>query len=320
MQYRQLGNSGLTVSTVGLGCSNLGRTDTVKGTDALIHAAVDAGITLFDVADAYGREPGVSETMLGKALGKHRDDVVVATKFGLDMGGSNGQDHGVRGSRRYIVRAVEASLRRLNTDHIDLYQLHVPDPHTPVEETLDALDDLVRSGKVRYVGASNMAGWQIGEAEFTSRARGSVRFISVQNQYNLLHRYAETEVIPAAAAYGVGVLPYYPLANGLLTGKYSDGHAPQGSRLAHLRPALLTNANLDQLQAFDAFARERNLEPVEVAFSWLASRPAVSSIIAGATKPKQVRQNAAAVTWVPTAEDNDALDRIFPRDPNAVLF
>ena len=295
-------------------------TQTQEGTDALIHAAVDAGITLFDVADAYGREPGLSESMLGKALGNRRDDVVVATKFGMDMRGSNGQDHGARGSRSYIIRAVEASLRRLNTDHIDLYQLHVPDPNTPIEETLDALDNLVSAGKVRYVGASNMAGWQIGEAEFTSRTRGSVRFISVQNQYNLLQRYAETEVIPAAQAYGVGVLPYYPLANGLLTGKYSDGKAPQGSRLAHLRPTLLEQANLEQLRAFDAFARERGLQPVEVAFSWLASRPAVSSVIAGATTPKQVRQNATAITWVPTAQDNEALEAIFPKDPNAVLY
>ncbi len=322
MEYRQLGRSGLTVSAVGLGCSNLGRTNTAtatqEGTDALIRTAVDAGISFFDVADAYGREPGLSETMLGRALRGRRDDVVVATKFGMDMRGTNGTDHGARGSRGYIVRAVEASLRRLGTDHIDLYQLHVPDPHTPIAETLDALDDLVRSGKVRYVGASNMGGWQIAEAEFTARARGVSRFVSVQNQYNLLSRYAEVEVVPAAAALGIGMLPYYPLANGLLTGKYSDGHAPAGSRLAHLRPALLEAADLSQLRAFGIFANERGLTEVEVAFSWLASRPATSSVIAGATTPKQVVQNANAVAWVPTVADEAVLDEIFPRDPTVV--
>ncbi len=324
MELRQLGTSGLTVSAVGLGCSNLGRpntaTETQPGTDAVIHAALDAGITLFDVADTYGSAPGVSETMLGKALGQRRDDVVVATKFGLDMRGAIGADFGARASRRYIERAVEASLRRLGTDVIDLYQLHLPDGKTPIEETLDTLDGLVRSGKVRYVGASNMAGWQIATADFTARNRGDARFISVQNQYNLLHRYAEVEVIPAAVASGVGMLPYYPLANGLLTGKYSSGRAPEGSRLAHLRPAVLEKADVNQLRAFDMFASERNLEPVQVAFSWLASRPAVASVIAGATTPKQVRQNATAVGWTPNPADEAELDEIFPRDPQAVLY
>ncbi len=324
MELRQLGTSGLTVSAVGLGCNNLGRPNTVTetqgGTDAVVHAAVDAGITLFDVADTYGSEPGVSETMLGRALGNRRDDVVVATKFGLDMRGANGADFGARGSHRYIVRAVEASLRRLGTEVIDLYQLHLPDPNTPIEETLDTLDALVRSGKVRYVGASNMAGWQIATADFTARNRNDARFISVQNQYNLLQRYAEVEVIPAARACGVGMLPYYPLANGLLTGKYSDGVAPRGSRLDHLRPAMLAKANLSQLQAFGTFARERGLEPVEVAFSWLATRPAVSSVIAGATTPEQVKQNATSLGWRPTSEDERELDEIFPRDPQAVLY
>ncbi len=324
MELRRLGRSGLTVSAVGLGCSNLGRpntaTETQPGTDAVVHAALEMGITLFDVADTYGAAPGVSETMLGKALGNRREEVVVATKFGLDMRGTNGADFGARGSRRYIERAVEASLRRLGTDVIDLYQLHLPDPKTPIQETLDTLDGLVRSGKVRYIGASNMAGWQIATADITARNRGYARFISVQNQYNLLHRYSEVEVIPAAKASGVGILPYYPLANGLLTGKYSSGHAPAGSRLSHLRPTVLESADLHQLRAFDIFARKRNLEPVEVAFSWLATRPAVASVIAGATTPEQVKQNATAVRWIPTAGDEKELDEIFPRDPQAVLY
>lgn len=324
MQHRQLGNSGLTVSAVGLGCNNLGRpgtvTETQEGTDAVIHAALDAGITLFDVADVYGREPGLSEIMLGKALGARRDEVVLATKFGLDMSGANGNDFGSRGSRRYIARAVEASLRRLGTDHIDLYQFHSPDENTPIEETLDALDDLVRSGKVHYIGHSNMSGWQIAEAEFTARIRGGARFVSSQNHYNLLDRRAELEITPAAEAYGLGVLPYFPLANGLLTGKYSDGEAPEGSRLTHSRKNMLENADYDQLQAFGDFAKERGLKPIEVAFSWLASRPSVASVIAGATKPEQVTQNAASADWVPTAEDEVALDEIFPTKPKVALF
>lgn len=324
MEYRQLGRSGLTVSAVGLGCNSLGRnnsvTETQEGTDALIHAAVDAGVTLFDVADVYGREPGLSETMLGKALGSRRDKVVVATKFGMDMEGASGRDFGARGSRSYIIGAVEASLRRLSTDYIDLYYLHTPDENTPIDETLDVLDDLVRAGKVRYIGHSNMTGWRIAEAEFTARNRGGTRFVASQNHYNLLDRRAELEVLPAADAYGVGVLPYYPLAMGLLTGKYSDGRAPEGSRLSHSRQNVLKEADYDQLRAFGAFAQERGLAPIEVAFSWLASRPAVASVIAGATTPEQMAQNAASAGWVPTADDEAALDEIFPPEPKAALF
>ncbi|GAP55508.1 uncharacterized oxidoreductase YajO [Arthrobacter sp. Hiyo6] len=205
-EYRRLGKSGLTVSVVGLGCNNLGRagtaTESQEGTDAVVHAALEAGVTLFDVADTYGREPGLSETMLGKALGTRRADAIVATKFGMDMRGANGNDFGARGSRRYIVQAAEASLRRLGTDWIDLYQFHTPDPLTPIDETLAALDELVTSGKVRYIGHSNRAGWQIAEAEFVARQRGGSRFISTQNHYNLLDRRAELEVTPAAEAYG----------------------------------------------------------------------------------------------------------------------
>lgn len=323
-EYRRLGKSGLTVSVVGLGCNNLGRANTATesqaGTDAVVTAALDAGVTLFDVADSYGREPGLSEAMLGKALAGRRDEAVVATKFGMDMRGANGPDFGARGSRRYIIRAVEASLRRLGTDWIDLYQFHTPDPRTPIDETLSALDDLVTSGKVRYLGHSNRAGWQIAEAEFVARAAGGARFISAQNHYNLLDRRAELEVIPAAEAFGLGVLPYFPLANGLLTGKYSPDTAPEGSRLSHTRTNLVHDADWGQLKRFSAFADERGLTEIQVAFSWLAAQPAVSSVIAGATRPEQIRQNAAAVAWVPAPDELAELDGIFPTVPKVALF
>jgi len=322
--YRRLGKSGLTVSTVGLGCNNLGRANTAtesqEATDAVVNAAIDAGITLFDVADTYGREPGLSETMLGKALAGRRGDVVLATKFGMDAKGANGPDFGARGSRRYIIQAVEASLRRLGTDWIDLYQFHTPDPLTPIDETLAALDTLVRSGKVRYIGHSNRSGWQIAQAEYVARELGTSRFISSQNHYNLLDRRAELEVTPAAEEFGLGVLPYFPLANGLLTGKYSPGHAPEGSRLSHTRTAMVDDADWDQLGQYSAFAKERGLTEIEVAFSWLAAQPSVASVIAGATRPEQVRQNAEAANWHPTPEDLAALDDIFPAVPKVALF
>jgi aryl-alcohol dehydrogenase-like predicted oxidoreductase len=322
--YRRVGKSGLTVSTVGLGCNNLGRantaTETQEATDAVVHAAVDAGITLFDVADTYGREPGLSEIMLGKALGTKRAGVVLATKFGMDMKGASGPDFGARGSRRYIIQAVEASLRRLDTDWIDLFQFHTPDPLTPIDETLSALDTLVRSGKVRYIGHSNRAGWQIAQAEYVARELGSARFISTQNHYNLLDRRAELEVTPAAEEFGLGVLPYFPLANGLLTGKYAPGHAPDGSRLSHTRTHLVHDADWDQLDSFSSFARERGLTEIQVAFSWLAAQPSVASVIAGATRPEQVRQNAESAGWLPSDKDLAELDGIFPAAPKVALF
>ena len=323
-EYRRLGRSGLTVSVVGLGCNNLGRantpTESQEGTDAVVHAALDAGVTFFDVADAYGREAGLSETMLGKALKGNRGDVVIGTKFGMDMKGANGKDFGARGSRRYIVRAVEASLRRLDTEWIDLYQYHTPDHATPVDETLAALDDLVTSGKVRYIGHSNFAGWQVAEAEYVARQLGGSRFISTQNHYNLLDRRAELEILPAAEAFSLGVLPYFPLANGLLTGKYSAGKAPEGSRLSHTRTHLVHDADWEQLGRYGQFAKERGLTEVELAFSWLAAQPCVASVIAGATKPEQIRQNAEAVRWVPSQSDRDELDDIFPKTPKVALF
>ncbi len=324
MEFRQLGRSCLSVSVVGLGCNNLGRpgtaTESQAGTDAVIHAALDAGITLFDVADCYGREPGLSEERLGKALGTAREDIVLATKFGMDMKGVNGPDFNARGSRRYIVKAVEASLRRLGTDYIDLYQFHTPDANTPIEETLKALDDLVSSGKVRYLGHSNRTGWQIAQAEYVARELGAERFISAQNHYNLIDRRAELEILPAAKEFGLGVLPYFPLANGLLTGKYSKGQAPEGSRLTHARQALLETSDFEQLDKFAAFAAERDLTPAQLAFCWLAAQEPVSSVIAGSTRPEQVAANAEAISWVPTDTEREEINQIFPSPQKVALF
>lgn len=328
MQYRQLGHSGLTVSTVGLGCNNLGRTktatETQEGTNRVIAAAVDAGITLFDVADIYGSAPGVSETMFGKALktldSSVRDDIVLVTKFGMDMDGANGADYGVRGSRRYIMRAVEASLQRLGTDHIDLYFHHTPDTLTPVEETLSALNTLIEQGKVRYIGNSNHSGWQIAQAEYVARELGTHRYIAAENHYNLLDRRAELEVMPAAREFGMGVLPYFPLANGLLTGKYTRGNAPADGRLTQLKPLILEGANWEQLEAFSAFASERGLSEVQVAFAWLAAQNPVASVIAGATSEQQVLANAATASVELSADDLAALDEIFPAPEKIALF
>lgn len=324
MEFRQLGRSGLQVSVVGLGCNNLGRagtaTESQEGTNAVIHAALDAGITFFDVADTYGREPGLSEERLGKALGSAREDIVLATKFGMDMKGANGPDYQARGSRRYIVKSVESSLARLGTDHIDLYQFHTPDPLTPIDETLRALDDLVTSGKVRYIGHSNRAGWQIAQAHYVAKELGTEKFISAQNHYNLLDRRAELEVLPAAKEFGLDVLPYFPLANGLLTGKYSQGKAPVGSRLTHSRQHLVQESNFEQLSAFADFAAQRSLTPAELAFSWLAAQQPVASVIAGATRPEQVAANARSVRWVPTGEELEQLDQIFPPAQKIALF
>ena len=311
---RRLGRSGLAVSTVGLGCNNLGRTGTatadLDGSRAVVQAALDAGVTLFDTADVYGAEPGVSETLLGQSLGRQRSDVVVATKFGLDARGVNGPDDGARGSRRYVFQAVEASLRRLGTDWIDLYQLHAPDPATPIGETLSALDDLVRAGKVRYIGHSQFAGWQAVDADWSARQSPTTRFLSTQAEYSLLHRDPEADLLPALEHLGVGLLPFFPLANGLLTGKYRRDEAPAESRLARLKPDLLESAPWDTVEALTAFASARGLGLLDIAFGWLLARPAVGSVIAGATRPEQVRANVAAGAWVPSADDLRALDAI----------
>jgi len=321
---RRLGRSGLVVSAVGLGCNNLGRpgaaTESQRGSDRVVRAALDAGITFFDVADTYGATPGLAEERLGKALGARRADVVVATKFGMDVGGVNGPDFGARGSRRYIRTAVEASLRRLGTDWIDLYQFHTPDPETPIDETLSALDDLVREGKVRYLGHSNRSGWQIAQAEYVARELGVERFVSAQNNYNLTDRRAELEVLPASREFGIGVLPYFPLANGLLTGKYASGSAPEGSRLSRTRQHLLEDAVSPALRAYSEFAAARGVSEVTVAIGWLLAQSPVASVIAGATSVEQVAANAQADRWVPTEEDLAELDGLFPAPERIALF
>ncbi len=306
MTYRQLGDSGLTVSTVGLGCNNFGRRLDQEATTAVVRQALDSGVTLFDTADLDGL--GASEEMLGLALGPERQNAVVATKFGMDMQGVNGSDWGVRGSRRYIRTAVEASLRRLGTDWIDLYQLHRPDPVTPIDETLAALDELVREGKVRYVGSSNFSGWQVVDADWAARAAGTTRFVSAQNEYSLLEREVEDELVPACEHVGVGLLPFFPLASGLLTGKYRRGEAaPQGTRLAGMADRLAA-ADWDTIERLEAYAAQRDLALVDVAIGGLAAQPAVASVIAGATRPEQVLDNVRAGHWEPTADDLAELD------------
>ncbi|MBO9556172.1 aldo/keto reductase [Cellulomonas sp.] len=312
MTFRRLGDSGLAVSTAGLGCNTFGATLHPDGVPALVAAALDAGVTFFDTADVYGGVPGQSEELLGAALAGHRDDVVVATKFGADTHGLNGPDWGARGSRRYVRRAVEGSLRRLGTDWIDLYQLHVPDPTTPVEETLAALHELVVEGKVRYLGSSNFAAWQVVEADWTARTGALTPFVSAQNRYNLLDRSAEAELVPAAETVGVGILPYVPLASGLLTGKYRQGEpAPEGSRLARM-PDRLARADFDRIDALAALAEQWEIDLPTLALGGLAAQPAVGSVIAGARTPEQLRANVASIAWEPTLEQLAAIDEAAP--------
>lgn len=310
MELRNLGRSGLRVSVVGLGCNNFGGRLELEASRKVVHRALDLGITLLDTADAYGNRGG-SEEQLGQILGDRRKDVVLATKFGLPM---NDAETLKGGSRRYIMQAVEASLRRLRTDWIDLYQLHRPDPLTPIEETLRALDDLVRQGKVRYVGCSNLPGWQVVEAQWTARHHNLNGFVSCQDEYSLLVRDIERELLPAAEAYGMGLLPFFPLASGLLTGKYQRSAAmPEGARLTNtqrLADRYLTEANWERTERLRCFAEERGRSLLELAFSWLASRRPVSSVIAGATKPEQVEANVAAASWTLTAEEMAEIDRI----------
>jgi aryl-alcohol dehydrogenase-like predicted oxidoreductase len=314
VELRRLGRSGLAVSAIGLGCNNLGRpgtaTETSTGSRAVIDAALDAGINFFDVADVYGAPRGRSEELLGQALAGRRDRAVIATKFGMDMQGGNGPDFGARGSRGYVRRAVESSLRRLGTDWIDLYQLHRPDPATPVEETLSALADLVAEGKIRYVGHCNLAAWQVADAAWAARHFGLAAPISAQNHYSLLEREAEREIGPACARFEISLLPYFPLANGLLTGKYSAGATPPpGTRLAS-REQLLAEAPWDRIDRLRAFAEQRKLSMVTLALGWLAAQPVVGSVIAGATTPDQVLANAAATQWRPAPWERAAIDEI----------
>jgi aryl-alcohol dehydrogenase-like predicted oxidoreductase len=300
MKLRRLGTSGLKVSEVGLGCNNFGMRIDEKATDAVVNAAIDAGITLFDTADIYGGTK--SEEFLGKALGKRRGEIVLATKFGMAVGGDANRKGG---SRRWIMTAVEDSLRRLGTDWIDLYQFHQPDPDTPIDETLRALDDLVTQGKVRYIGNSNFAGWQIADADWT--AAGATRFVSAQNQFSLLDRKVEFEVLPACEHFGLGFLPFFPLASGLLSGKYQRGEAPpEGTRLAAWGARgqqALSDKNFDKVEKLETWASERGHTILELAFAWLLGHPVVSSVIAGATSPEQVKANAATADWELTPEE-----------------
>jgi aryl-alcohol dehydrogenase-like predicted oxidoreductase len=310
MEIRNLGQSGLRVSAVGLGCNNFGGRIDLEATRTVIHKALDLGITLFDTADTYG-ERGGSETLMGQILGDDRKRIVLATKFGMPM-----DDVGVKvgGSRRYIMQAVEDSLRRLRTDWIDLYQMHQNDPRTPVEETLRALDDLVRQGKVRYIGCSNFASWQVVEAAWTSRSNGLNPFVSCQDEYSLIYRKAEAELMPAARKYGMGLLPYFPLASGLLTGKYRrNTPMPPGTRLANtqrLADRYLTERNWRIAEDLGDFVEQRGRTMLELAFSWLLAQAPVTSVIAGATQPEQLEQNVKAGSWVLSAEDLAEISRI----------
>lgn len=302
MIYQQLGNSGLTVSVVGIGCNNFGARMADEDVPGVVNAAIDAGVTLFDTADVYGNAGG-SETLLGKALQGRRHEVIVATKFGMDMGGANGPDWGARGSRRYLRLAVESSLKRLGTDWIDLYQMHAPDANTPIEETLAALTELVTEGKVRYIGSSNFAGWQVVDADWTARTTGAEGFISAQNEYSWLKRGIERELVPALEHTGQSLLPFFPLASGLLTGKYQRGEAaPAGTRLAGNADRLAA-ADFDKIEALQAFASERALTLLQVAIGGLAAMPSVGSVIAGATSIQQIEDNVTAGQWIPTDED-----------------
>jgi aryl-alcohol dehydrogenase-like predicted oxidoreductase len=310
MQLRNLGGSGLRVSAVGLGCNNFGQRSDLEASRKVIHKAIDCGITLFDTADIYAGMGG-SETVLGQVLGDRRKDIVLATKFCKPMA-TDGSKQGA--SRRYIMSAVEASLTRLKTDWIDLYQQHDFDPLTPIEETLRALEDLVRHGKVRYIGNSNFPAWRIAEAEFTARGLGTGRFVSCQDEYSLLVRDHEKELIPAAQQYNLGLLPFFPLAGGMLTGKYAGAKdVDANTRFAKspgLRDRYMVPRNEAIVDRLAAFAKARGHSMLELAFSWLAARPQVSSVIAGASTPEQIAENVKAIEWKLSAEEMAEIDAI----------
>ena len=310
MEYRNLGKSGLKVSVVGLGCNNFGMRIDAEAARAVVNAALDEGITLFDTADIYGGR-GASEEMLGKALGNRRTEMILATKFGMPFG-KGPYLHG--GSRRYIFASVEGSLKRLGTDYIDLYQIHQPDPETPQEETLEALTDLVRAGKVRYIGHSNYAAWQLAEAAAVSDKRNLAPYVSAQNEYSLVERSVERELVPACRHFGVGILPFFPLASGLLTGKYKRGvEPPKDTRFGAMKPLADRYGKeffWTAVEKLDEFARARGHSILELAMSWLAANPCVSSVIAGATKPEQVAANAKAADWKLTPEELTEIDKI----------
>jgi aryl-alcohol dehydrogenase-like predicted oxidoreductase len=306
MRFRQLGSSGLTVSAVGLGCNNFGAVCDAAQSTAVIQAALEHGVTFFDCGDNYGG--GTAEVVLGEALQGCRQQVVVASKFGRPMPGLEREV--ARGSRRYVNLAIEGSLRRLKTDYLDLYYFHWPDPLTPIQETLSALDDLVHGGKVRYVGCSNVAAWQIADWDWTARTHRTQRFVAVQNPGNLLDRPIGGDVAAACQQFGIGLVPAFPLANGLLTGKYRrDEPAPPGTRVA-IRKLTPDQKIFDKIDALQEFARLRDHTLLEVAISGLLAQPAVASVVSGATHPDQVAANVAASGWEMAREDIAALDRI----------
>jgi aryl-alcohol dehydrogenase-like predicted oxidoreductase len=310
MEYRNLGRSGLKVSAVGLGCNNFGMLIDAAQTKVVVDKAIGLGITLFDTADIYGSQ-GKSEEFLGQALGARRKDVIVATKFGNPMG--EGLALGGGASRRYIMSALEASLKRLNTDYIDLYQIHLPDPLTPIDETMRAMDDLVHSGKVRYIGHSNFSGWQTVDASWTAKALNLAPYISAQNHYSLLSRGIEAELAPACLAHGVGILPFFPLESGLLTGKYKRGEKPaDGTRYAAWASRFFGDDKFAKVEQLQALCEQYGHSMLEMAVGWLLSKPYVSSVIAGATKPEQLEQNVKAGAWRPTPEEAQKIDEITP--------
>jgi aryl-alcohol dehydrogenase-like predicted oxidoreductase len=310
LEQRNLGRSGLTVSTVGLGCNNFGGRMDMAATRAVVHKALDLGVTFFDTADTYGNR-GASEGYLGRVLAGRRHDIVLATKFARPMD-REGRLQGA--SRRYIMQAVETSLQRLGTDHIDLYYQHIADSRTPIEETLRALDDLVRQGKVRYIGSSTLSAWQVVEAQWTSTHFNLDRFIACQERYNVLERELDDALMPVLTSYDLGLVPFAPLANGLLTGKYRrDAPPPAGTRMEampHVAERYLTAANWDRVEHLAAFCAARGRILLDLAFSWLLHRPMVASVIAGATTPEQVAANVAASGWTLSREDMDEIDRI----------
>jgi aryl-alcohol dehydrogenase-like predicted oxidoreductase len=310
VEYRNLGRSGLRVPVAGLGCNNFGGRIDYDQTVAVINRCLDLGVTFLDTADAYGGR-GKSEEFMGRALRGRRHEVILATKFASPMG-EGPMFSG--GSRRYIISAMRESLRRLQTDYIDLYQIHFPDAKTPIEETMRALDDLVRAGDVRYIGCSNFSGWQLVEAQWTARSSHGAEFVSAQNQYSLLERRIEKDLLPACEKYEVSMLPFYPLASGFLTGKYRRGEdAPQGTRLAGARPMadrIMTERNWQILEKLEAFAGERGKTVLDVALAWLAAQPAVDCVIAGATRPEQVEANVRALEWTMTPEEVAEVARI----------
>lgn len=312
MEKRTLGQSGLEVSVVGLGCNNFGgmiASLDLEGARKIVHAALDAGITLFDTSDSYGIDGG-SEKTLGEVLGASRREIVLATKFASPMNRAKSTRY--NGSRGYIMQAVEDSLTRLKTDYIDLYQYHFPDPKTPIEETLRALEDLVRQGKVRYIGCSNLPGWQLVDANWTARHHGLSRLSTTQTEYNLIARSAEKDLFPAMRAAGMTLLPYFPLASGLLTGKYRKGQPiPEGTRMnmPYFRGGL-TDEKLEVIEKLIAFSEARGHSILELAFSWLLAQPIVSSVIAGATKPEQATANARAAGWQLSEADRAEIDTI----------